>query len=128
MYLFIFAFLGNTFYVTSILTAPEMRLASPANQAFLRESIPYVVSILHARTAVHTGVSYLLGSGGTLLFDVTIVCQSLIYRRGPPRRRGRRNSTRHMTVGEEEAALLSADALASHNEVLARSKSRTSSL
>jgi solute carrier family 66 (lysosomal lysine-arginine transporter), member 1 len=105
-----------------------MRLTSPANQAFLRESIPYVVSILHSRTVVHTRASYLLGSSGTLLFDVTIVCQSLIYRRGPPRRRGRRNSTRRMTVGEEEAALLSADALASHNEALARSKSRTSSL
>ncbi|KAJ7097850.1 PQ loop repeat-domain-containing protein [Mycena belliarum] len=80
MYLFIFAFLGNSFYVASILTSEVF---------ILRESLPY-----------------LLGSGGTLLFDVTIVSQSLIYRPGRPRH-GR----------EEEDGLMSGDTLA-HNPPL----------
>ncbi|KAG6868235.1 hypothetical protein C0993_005935 [Termitomyces sp. T159_Od127] len=58
MYLFVFAFLGNSFYVASILTSPALQ-----TPAFLAESIPY-----------------LLGSGGTLMFDVVIVSQSFIYR------------------------------------------------
>ena len=60
MFLFVFAFLGNTFYVLSILTSPSM------SEDFLLESTPY-----------------LLGSGGTLLFDVTIVIQSFLYRSRP---------------------------------------------
>ncbi|KAG5727988.1 hypothetical protein E4T56_gene19336 [Termitomyces sp. T112] len=63
MYLFVFAFLGNSFYVASILTSPDW------TPELLRESIPY-----------------LLGSGGTLMFDVVIVSQSLLYR-GRRRRR-----------------------------------------
>ena len=42
IYLFIFAFLGNFFYVASILTAPDMHLPEPQAAAFLRESIPCV--------------------------------------------------------------------------------------
>jgi uncharacterized protein with PQ loop repeat len=110
MFLFVFAFLGNTFYVISILTTPEMRLSPPANQEFIRESIPYI-----------------LGSAGTLLFDVSIIGQSFIYRHRPLRHRGRRNSTRRRTDDEEEAGLLSSDALAGQHETLSRSKSRTSS-
>lgn len=49
---------------------------------------------------------YLLGSGGTLMFDVTIVTQSFLYR-PKPHMRGRRLST---TINEEEEALLSAGA------------------
>ncbi|KAH8116794.1 PQ loop repeat-domain-containing protein [Phellopilus nigrolimitatus] len=86
MYLFIFAFLGNTFYVLSILTSPMMFQPQPASTAFILESIPY-----------------LLGSGGTLLFDVTIVAQSLIYRprpghdrRRPPYSRSRAGSHAHL--------------------------------
>ncbi|EMD37960.1 hypothetical protein CERSUDRAFT_113099 [Gelatoporia subvermispora B] len=89
MYLFIFAFLGNFFYVASILTSPKLAQAAPLASAYLRESIPY-----------------LLGSGGTLMFDVTIVTQSWLYRPSP-HPRGRR-STR--TLHEEEAGLLAADA------------------
>ncbi|KZV89860.1 hypothetical protein EXIGLDRAFT_721027 [Exidia glandulosa HHB12029] len=65
MALFTFAFLGNAFYVASILTSPQL-LSAPtpeARSAFIRESVPY-----------------LLGSGGTLVFDVTIVVQSFVYR------------------------------------------------
>jgi len=95
--LFVFAFLGNLFYVFSILASPVLYSApaarspppaalspsaslpptlfagdvppktgwsSPAGRAFLRESLPY-----------------LLGSAGTLTFDVIIVSQGLYYKR-----------------------------------------------
>ncbi|KAJ7063390.1 PQ loop repeat-domain-containing protein [Mycena amicta] len=80
MYLFIFAFLGNTFYVLSIMTSERAHEPPPASTEFLRESLPY-----------------LLGSGGTLVFDITIVSQSLIYRR--PKRHGRMRT-------EEEGGLI----------------------
>jgi uncharacterized protein with PQ loop repeat len=84
MYLFVFAFLGNVFYVSSILS----NNLPPAEAAkYLRESIPY-----------------LIGSGGTLLFDVTIVSQSFIYRR-PLRRQ---ESSRKLT--QEEVGLLAEEA------------------
>ncbi|KIY72219.1 hypothetical protein CYLTODRAFT_418197 [Cylindrobasidium torrendii FP15055 ss-10] len=82
MYLFIFAFLGNVFYVSSILTSPNAWLPQPASGNFIRESIPY-----------------LLGSGGTLIFDITIVAQSFIYRPKHLRRASM----------EEEARLLPGD-------------------
>ncbi|KAJ6502446.1 PQ loop repeat-domain-containing protein [Mycena sanguinolenta] len=89
MYLFVFAFLGNTFYVASILTSERVFEPPPASSAFLRESLPY-----------------LLGSGGTLMFDVTIVGQSWLYR-PRPRRHGRSR-----TQLEEEGGLMAGDALA----------------
>jgi hypothetical protein len=42
MYLFVFAFLGNVFYVASILLSPNAHLPPPQSTAFLKESIPYV--------------------------------------------------------------------------------------
>ncbi|KAG6333490.1 hypothetical protein ID866_5593 [Astraeus odoratus] len=45
MYLFVFAFLGNFFYVLSIVTSPNMRLPSPASTGFIRESIPYATPV-----------------------------------------------------------------------------------
>ncbi|KAF8343879.1 PQ loop repeat-domain-containing protein, partial [Cantharellus anzutake] len=62
MSLFVCAFFGNFFYVASITTNPKLDEPPPISRAFLRESVPY-----------------LLGSGGTLLFDVIIVAQSFIY-------------------------------------------------
>ena len=53
---------------------------------------------------------YLLGSGGTLMFDITIVSQSFIYR--PRAHRGRGRSVRARTINEEETGLLSGDILA----------------
>ncbi|PCH37985.1 hypothetical protein WOLCODRAFT_130602 [Wolfiporia cocos MD-104 SS10] len=89
IYLFVFAFLGNFFYVASILTSPKLSLPPPQASEFIRESIPY-----------------LLGSGGTLMFDVTIVVQSFIYK---PKAYSRgRHASR--TIVEEEEALLSAGA------------------
>ncbi|KAF8798096.1 hypothetical protein BYT27DRAFT_7124378 [Phlegmacium glaucopus] len=93
MYLFVFAFLGNVFYVASILTSPRNFLPPPQSTQYLRESIPF-----------------LLGSGGTLMFDITIVGQSFCYR---PRPR-RHLSTYGRASDEEEAGLLSADALSPH--------------
>ena len=40
MFLFVFAFLGNTFYVLSILTSPNLDLPRPQATAFLLESTP----------------------------------------------------------------------------------------
>ncbi|KAA1471090.1 hypothetical protein DENSPDRAFT_871340 [Dentipellis sp. KUC8613] len=97
MYLFIFAFLGNFFYVLSILSSPKIYLPPAEASAYITESIPY-----------------LLGSGGTLMFDVTIVMQSFIYRQHPHPHghRGRRESVRARTHSEEEEGLLSAGASA----------------
>ena len=54
----------------------------------------------------HRLLRYLLGSGGTLMFDVTIVTQARLYKpKGGSR--GRRTSR---TYNEEEAGLLSAEA------------------
>ncbi|KAL1406812.1 hypothetical protein Q8F55_006221 [Vanrija albida] len=62
--LFIFAFLGNVAYVASIAFRP----APPGEGAhYLLKALPY-----------------LLGSGGTLLFDLTIMIQSAIYGSAPP--------------------------------------------
>ena len=40
MYLFVFAFLGNVFYVASILSSPKNFLPPPQSTQFIRESIP----------------------------------------------------------------------------------------
>ena len=52
--------------------------------------------------------SYLLGSGGTLMFDVTIVAQSFIYR-PHPRGRESRSFSREVTAAEEESLMRSDD-------------------
>ncbi|TEB36398.1 hypothetical protein FA13DRAFT_1623639 [Coprinellus micaceus] len=92
MYLFVFAFLGNVFYVASILLSPNTYLPPPQSTEFIRESIPY-----------------LLGSGGTLCFDITIVAQSFIYRPKP-----RRHHAPVRTIDEEEAGLLASADLDPH--------------
>ncbi|KAI6132158.1 PQ loop repeat-domain-containing protein [Pisolithus croceorrhizus] len=97
VYLFVFAFLGNFFYVCSILTSPNVRLPPPASTEFVRESIPY-----------------LLGSGGTFIFDITIVSQYLLYKGRHPRTtmRSRGNSlVRSTAAAGERAALLRTDTL-----------------
>lgn len=97
VYLFVFAFLGNFFYVCSILTSPNVRLPPPASTEFVRESIPY-----------------LLGSGGTFIFDITIVSQYLLYKGRRPRTtmRSRGSSlVRSTAAAEERAALLRTDTL-----------------
>ncbi|CAK9779838.1 hypothetical protein CC85DRAFT_286243 [Cutaneotrichosporon oleaginosum] len=62
--LFLFAFLGNTFYVASILLMP---VKPDEYSHYLLRSLPY-----------------LLGSGGTLLFDLTIMLQAWLYGSAPP--------------------------------------------
>lgn len=46
MYLFVFAFLGNFFYVCSILMSPQAHMPPPASTEFFKESIPYVYCLL----------------------------------------------------------------------------------
>ncbi|GAA5851317.1 hypothetical protein JCM9279_001102 [Rhodotorula babjevae] len=89
MTLFAAAFLGNSLYVASILTNPHATSAS-----YLLESMPY-----------------LLGSGGTLCFDLMIIAQSWLYseKRKARRDRDRRRRGAHGFDAEEEAALLDAD-------------------
>lgn len=89
MALFLFAFVGNSLYVASILTNP---LSS--TPGFLLESMPY-----------------LLGSGGTLCFDLVILTQSRLYsdKRKARRERDRKRRFARTLEAEEEAALLHAD-------------------
>ncbi|KAG9127016.1 hypothetical protein FRC07_000992 [Ceratobasidium sp. 392] len=61
--LFMFAFLGNFFYVASILTSSRMLGSSTQRIQYVKDSLPY-----------------LLGSGGTFVFDMTIIIQSFVYR------------------------------------------------
>ncbi|KAK6903023.1 hypothetical protein I203_108284 [Kwoniella mangroviensis CBS 8507] len=65
--LFVMAFMGNVTYVSSILLNPAG--GGDPNEAghYLLEALPY-----------------LLGSGGTLIFDMTIMIQSVIYGSSPP--------------------------------------------
>jgi hypothetical protein len=65
--LFVFAFAGNLSYVLSILLDPSGDGNSEDAPHYLLEALPY-----------------LLGSGGTLLFDLTIMIQSAIYGEAPP--------------------------------------------
>ncbi|KIY43355.1 hypothetical protein FISHEDRAFT_23981, partial [Fistulina hepatica ATCC 64428] len=104
MYLFVFAFLGNTFYVASVLATPQAHGSPAESLAFIKESIPY-----------------LLGSGGTLMFDITIVVQSFLYRGRRHRSPSKSRSVRHIPSGrptstgrlldDEERGLLAADFL-----------------
>lgn len=105
-----------------------MRLPLPEKEAFVRESIPYVFTTLSVGhpLILPAPSSYILGSAGTLMSDITIVAQSFVYR---PKQQShhRRSSTRGRSVHEEEAGLLTADALAGQEENLDRTKSRTPS-
>ncbi|KAK8869742.1 hypothetical protein IAR55_000310 [Kwoniella newhampshirensis] len=65
--LFVMAFGGNITYVASILLNPAGGADPVEASHYLLEALPY-----------------LLGSGGTLIFDLTIMVQSLIYGSAPP--------------------------------------------
>lgn len=98
MLLFLMAFCGNVFYVLSILVAP----VAPAERThYLFRALPY-----------------LLGSAGTLVFDLTIMVQSLVYGKNRPKeqhvrppRRSRtyasfgRSRSRHPEDGERRPLL-----------------------
>jgi len=92
MYLFVFAFLGNTFYVSSILTSPKLDIPGPDASAYIQESIPYI-----------------LGSAGTLIFDITIVSQSFLYRKLTDKEKASKRGFRASRgISAEEEGLLSA--------------------
>lgn len=89
MMLFVMAFIGNLLYVLSILINPLV-----TEPGYLQESTPY-----------------LLGSGGTLCFDCTVVFQSFLY----SAKRKERKARRHLLAKgdlEEATGLLQDDELA----------------
>lgn len=109
MYLFLFAFLGNTFYVMSILTSPILSTPGPEASSYIRECIPY-----------------LLGSAGTLMFDITIVSQSFLYRKPVDKEKlGWRNSRTGRGTSAEEEGLLSAGATGADEGVPPQHRRRT---
>ncbi|WVO13933.1 hypothetical protein L204_101558 [Cryptococcus depauperatus] len=65
--LFLFAFCGNVAYVASILLESSDAANPSKSSHYLLEALPY-----------------LLGSGGTLVFDLTIMIQSFVYGSAPP--------------------------------------------
>lgn len=107
MLLFVMAFVGNSLYVLSIVTNPLLQ-----TPGYLLESTPY-----------------LLGSGGTLCFDITIVLQSFLYspKRMERLERERRRSGKYGIEAEEAAALLHADEDETDEETAGR-RSRSVSL
>ena len=98
--LFVFAFLGNTFYVASILSSPILWEYPPEedepSSALVQAALGSIVSAAasdeppynspRARAFLRESLPYLLGSGGTLCFDVIIVSQGIIYGRREKRR------------------------------------------
>lgn len=124
--LFLFAFLGNTLYVASILIMP----VNPDEYThYLLRSLPY-----------------LLGSGGTLVFDLTIMLQAWLYgssrplpphrtpQDGRPRRTlsygaiPRRRMTRHVEDGYGERSRLLGSPQRSTTEPIRPGSSRLNSL
>jgi len=110
MTLFFFAFVGNSLYVASILTNP-----ASIEPGYLVESLPY-----------------LLGSGGTLCFDLMIMFQSFLYsekRKSRLEHQHRRRRNKVDGFEEEEAALLRGDEETEEGEGERRkSRSRDSSV
>ena len=84
--------------------APLSRSRPPSSLSVCRGSIMAIVPP-HFLTASRR---YLIGSGGTLMFDVTIVTQSFIYRQRPSPR-GRRLSTHDSSIAEEESLIRADD-------------------
>lgn len=119
MYLFVFAFLGNVFYVASILSSPNLYLPPPRSTEFLRQSIPCVsaASFFSTYRLLSIICSYLLGSAGTLMFDITIVIQSFLYKPKHKRQHAKNKSSTAIEAGtaEEISGLLAGDALAKHH-------------
>lgn len=113
----------------------QHQLSSSARASRALAPFELIVSLDH--TFFPSG-RYLLGSGGTFVFDITIVSQSFIYKGKHPRRgyiRSRGNSlVRSAALAEETAGLLRGDMLAAtraHSEwphtesaVVPRSQSR----
>ncbi|QRW27455.1 PQ-loop repeat-containing protein 1 [Rhizoctonia solani] len=83
--LFVFAFLGNFFYVGSVLTSARMFGTPTQRLQYLRDTLPY-----------------LLGSAGTFVFDFAIVIQSFIYRGLRPAKFTRGEARRRYPVPELE--------------------------
>lgn len=105
--LFISAFIGNALYSLSVLANPQA--IGPGSREYLGESLPF-----------------LLGSGGTLVFDFTIMLQYWMYQRKGKRRErttssssGRRRTESHRPATEIEEGQSSRGIEASQEEALA---------
>lgn len=99
MLLFVAAFLGNLFYTLSIVVSP---LAWPSESQYADDARAFLLGAL----------PFLIGSAGTLCFDVAIVAQWAYYR--PTRslfnfqftcRRVAGGGTRNVSESESEALL-----------------------
>jgi len=73
VFMFLFAALANMFYSTSVFTSPDLK----TDPGYLRKEVPYI-----------------LGSIGTLVFDVTILIQCFILRDPEYRHRRRRSRSK----------------------------------
>lgn len=108
--LFIAAFHGNLCYVLSVLSSPLVQ----TEEGYLFESVPF-----------------LLGSGGTLVFDMMIMFQACIYRNRAPRtprvpqytHRTHHHDKHHDT--EEIAGLLAHSELSAGGREASMSRSRS---
>ena len=99
--------ISSTYHQSSLRqNSPSLPRRHPPSYAKVSRKLISCPPPLARHESSDTNYSYLLGSGGTLMFDITIVAQSFIYR-PKPFTRGRRISR---TVNEEEAGLLSAGA------------------
>ncbi|TIA87962.1 hypothetical protein E3P81_03725 [Wallemia ichthyophaga] len=73
VFLFLFALLGNSFYTMSILSSPRFQQSHPQAMKYLLESLPF-----------------LIGSVGTIVFDVIILLQVQMYKDKPQNTSGER--------------------------------------
>ena len=122
--LFVAAFLGNLFYVLSVLSSPLVQeeegkarvpltthkrswlnLSLRADSGYLFESVPF-----------------LLGSGGTLGFDCIVICQFLLYRKAAHAKHV--HHTSHKLDTEESAGLLAEEEEGGERRIASRSGSR----
>lgn len=99
--LFVAAFLGNLFYVLSVLSSPLVQ----EEEGYLFESVPF-----------------LLGSGGTLGFDCIVICQFLLYRKTAHAKHV--HHTSHKLDTEESAGLLAEEEEGDERRNALRSGSR----
>ncbi|WWC61031.1 uncharacterized protein I303_103609 [Kwoniella dejecticola CBS 10117] len=120
--LFAMAFMGNVTYVASILLNPAGNGDPNEANHYLLEALPY-----------------LLGSGGTLLFDMTIMIQSVIYGSSPPlpiqsttldrnsRRRGyfSKKRIKHIEDGRPHSAHVRSHSYTQHSQSVSRSQSQS---
>lgn len=94
VFLFLFALLGNSFYTLSILTSPRLHQSHPEAMKYLLESLPWVLPFSKNIPSLTPPHSFLIGSVGTIIFDIIILLQVAMYKENT-----------HKTSGERQALL-----------------------